>query len=146
MPLKANPPGTAVPGIREPALVVLRKREDGYCVRAVWGYSFGGLGVGLQTTSVSFPRAETVLVTLAATATYNNPVDDLSDPTAPRRIALAIGENQSLVLADSMLNATFAPYDRNHRYFEHDELVIVDGDRLKRWRFDLTSGQPSRVP
>ena len=83
---------------------------------------------------------------LAATATYNNPVDDLSDPTAPRRIALAIGESQGLVLADSMLNATFAPYDRNHWYFEHDELVIVDGDRLKRWRFDLTSGQPSRVP
>ncbi len=125
------------------ALVVLRKGlegEPGYCVRAVWGYSFGGLGVELSIASVLLRSADTAVVALEATATFNNPIDDLSDPTVPRRIALAIEQNQAVVLADSQDSNVFEPYKNAHWYFDWNGLVVVNGQQIKRWRFVPGSG------
>ena len=94
---------------------------------------------------MSVVSADTVLVSLEATATFNNPADDLSDPTYPRRIALAIGEDRALVVADTQLSKVYEPFQTFHWYFEGEELVMVEGRRVERWRLDRGSWKLSPV-
>lgn len=86
------------------ALIVTRPAGDGVCVVTGWGYSFGGLGVQLTVADHGTMRHDGndwTLVVLEALATYNNPIDDPSDPDEPRRTVLAIGSARSIVLADT---------------------------------------------
>ena len=102
------------------ALVVLDPRPDGFCVLSGWGYSFGGLGVELSIADLAVvlgrngPRE---IVVLDAVATYNNPSDDPSDPTEPRRLAVAFGADGASVVADTR-DARLAPLATWHWFLE----------------------------
>lgn len=70
-----------LPG-NDAALVMLASIDDGYCVRATWGFSFGGNGVTVSISDVARAAAGASLVAIEAAAQYNNPVD-ATDPPRP---------------------------------------------------------------
>lgn len=108
------------------ALVVLEPRPDGFCVLSGWGYSFGGLGVELSIAdlaTVPGRNGPSEIVVLEAIATYNNPIDDPSDPTEPRRIAVAFGAAGAAVIADTR-DARLAPLSTWHWFLEERQGAV----------------------
>lgn len=130
-----------LPG-NDAALVMLAPVDGGYCVRAVWGFSFGGNGVTLAISDAARAAGGTFLVALESVAQYNNPVDSTDDPFEHRRIVLAVAEARAAVIADTYSEGPFARYDEHHWYFTDTEipcdlqLVATDIQGSKRWCFD----------